>query len=575
MAKIQPRNAFSKYTLGGFGGIGSPSPLSGLGASDMTNFRIRSDGTLVPREGTRVLWDFGTTDEIRGFWEGTVQNEHLMLAVVGNQVHLLDLDTRASTVCATLASSTGRVRFTAFKDMLYLLDGTEILLWSADTQSFASFEPYAPLYGYMWEPRAMGEVNEPLNLLSAHVRIHYLNSSASTIFYLPFYAQKVDSVRSPDQRIDGFVFIPGSNVITIPDAANCTTLTISMTLNVDQTAQSRILAAQNAHVYNRNEGETMILYGTRGDWRAYCSSEVSEQDLATCRMDYPDCMPVYFRDDDILFLGDSEHPVTAISPHYDALLAFNSAQTWLLRPGEESVIEAYALINDTGAVSADAVTMCKEAPALVTNGGVYLIRSSSTRPDVLTYKSLTASLDIDLLRGMLKNPLLYRNVSCDELWLSAPNDPDGSVLVYSAEREEWYRFTGISASFFADSPMGTVYASGSRLILFDRDCATDCGEPFQCTYVSNYCDFGAPESTRRSVRASVTAYLDGGNATLSVVTDRGTKHFLLKGTPEQSDAPEHFDFRIHTGRHRFLQFALSLPATQRVSLCKAGFYANR
>ncbi len=571
MAKIKPRNAFSKQMSNGFGGIGSTSPLSGVGAADMSNFRIRSDGTLVPREGTRTLWSFNTTEKIRGFWEGTVQNQSFMFAVVGKQVYRLNPESQSRTLCATLKQSDGRVRFVIFKDTLYLLDGVEMLHWSISSQRFEAFNPYVPLYGYMWEPKGMGDVNEPINLLTPHVRVHYLNSSATTTFYLPFYPKQIDSIRSPDKRLSTYTFVEGSNVITIPEAASCSTVIISMTIDIDTAARSRILQAHNAHAYIQKGGETLLLYGTDGDWRTYCSAPVSDQMLYECSIDYSDTLPVYFRSDDILFLGDSDHPVTAICPHYDALLAFNSAQTWLLQPGEASAIDAYALINDTGAVSPDAVTLCTEAPAVVTDGGVYLIQSSSSRPEILTYKCISSSLWDKLPRDVLTDPLLYRNIREDELWLTSPDDD--SVWVYSVPKKEWYRFTGIAASFFADSSMGTVFASGDRLVLFDSTLFADSDQPYQCTYVSNYCDFGAPESTRRTVRASVSAALDGGTASLSVMTDRGTKHFTLTGGTQ--DLPEHFDFRIHMGRHRFLQFAISLPASPHATVYKTAFYTNR
>lgn len=541
---------------------------------DIVNFRIRPDGTLTPREGTRTLWSFDGSDEVRGFWEGAIQNQSLTVAVVGRRVYRLDAPAKKKTLCGTLSDSTGRVRFVLFRDALYLLDGVEILGWNASSLQFEALVPYVPLYGYMWAPHQMGEVNEPLNLLSPHVRIHYLNSSGSSTFYLPFSPTKIDSVRSPDKRLEEYTFSAGNNIVTIPEAASCTSVMISMTVDIDAASKERILHAKNAHVYAQEGNETLLLYGGDKDWRTYCSAPISDDDLNVCRVDYPTAAPLYFRGNDVLFLGDSEHPVTAIAPHYDALLAFNSTQTWLLRPGEERVIDAYALINDTGAVSADAVTLCGESPAVVTDSGVHLIQSSASRPEVLTYKCISTPLWDKLPRETLASPILYRSLCNDELWLSSTAGTDDSVWVYSLQKKEWYRFAGIAASFFAESNEGTVFASGNRLILFDKTCSSDSGNPFQCVYVSNYCDFGTPESTRRTVCANVCAALDGGVAELALTTERGTKRLELVGR-QQATTPESFDLRIHTGRHRFLQFTVNMPASPRTALYKAAFYAKR
>ena len=572
MAKIKPRNAFSKYTVNGFGGIGSASPLSGAGAVDVVNFRIRPDGTLAPREGTRILWSFDGSGEIRGFWDGSVQSQSLTVAAVGNRVYRLDSSAQRKTPCGTLNHTAGRVRFALFRDVLYLLDGDTILYWNASAQHFEAIIPYAPLYGYMWDPHKMGTVNEPLNLLSPHIRIHYLNTTGSTSFYLPFTPTQIDSIRSPTKRLEEYTFSADSNVVTVPEAASCAEVIISMAVNIDTSVEEKILHAKSAHVYTKEGCETLLLYGSDGDWRTYCSAPVSDSDLNVCRAYYPGALPVYFRGNDVLFLGDSEHPVTAITPHFDCLLAFNNTQTWLLQPGTERIIDAYALINDTGAVSSDAVTLCGETPATVTDSGVYLIQSSTTRPEILTYKCISTPVWDMLSPATRRAPILYRSIRDDELWLSNAADEDGVIWVYSLQKKEWYRFTGLSISFFAECSEGTVFASGNRLVLFDKSHSTDCGNAFQCAYVSNYCDFGRPESTRRSLRANVCASLDGGVAELTVTTERGSKHFSLVG--KQQEAPESFDLRIPMGRHRFLQFAIELPASRGSALYKAGFYAN-
>lgn len=573
MAKIKPRNAFAVQRRNGFSGLGSTAPLSGIGARDMSNFRIRTDGTLVPREGTRTFRNFPSDQEIRGFWEGTVLGQALTIAVVGASVCCLDLNAQTSTLCATLSHDTGRVHFTVFRKALYLLDGDEIWIWNVADKQFQTIRPYVPLYGKAWDPHGMGEVNEPINLLTPHLRIQYFNSGGSTTFYLPYFVASVDSVRATGKRLTDYTFEKGSAVVTIPEAASCSSVIISFTAETDPAVRERILRARHSCTYGNGYDESLILYGADGDGRIYCSAPVTNEMLNECTVDYPNTAPVYIRNDDVLFLGGSDHPVTAVYKYRNALLAFNDAQTWLLRPNESNTIEAYDVVNALGASSYDAVVRCGDALAIADTDGVYLLTSSVSQPEVLNRQNLSAPISDKLSAEVLAAPLLFYNARTNELWLTTSAGSDGSIWVYDIERREWYRFQGLPVSFFCESAHGIVFATEHQLRLFDATLATDDGEPFLCTYESNICDFGVPESTRRSCRVSVAATLGNGNAELTVTTDRDAETFTLCGNV--SDLPSHYDLRMRTGRHRFLRFTLSLPADRRAAIHKLAFYANR
>lgn len=573
MAKINPNRAHAKKILEGFHGIGTYGHTDENGAADLVNFRLCPDGSLTPRDGTCPLWSFPSGQSVRGYWEGMLDGEFLMLAVAGYTVYRLHPETKSMSPCCTIATRSGRVRFALFRGVLYLFDGSTILRWSTPDKRFSSCDPYVPLYGYRWHPQQLGDVHEPINLLTPHLRIHYLNSTATTTFYLPFYPKAIDSVRSPDRELTEYTFQSGTNVVTIPNASSCETIVISITVDTSDTPRKAILRSRQGFVFSKGRNEALLLYGGDGDGKIYCTSPVSEKMLTDCHADFASALPLYVTDEDVLFIGNSKHPVTAVCSFQSGMLAFNDTRTWLLKSDTGGTIEAYSLLSDVGASSADSVICYADSPIVANSGGVYRLKSTPTLPELVTYERISAPIADKLPASALASPILFNNLLEGEIWLADPSAENGCIWVWSTEREEWYRFEGIRPSFLASGSLGTVFASENRLLAFDRTRADDSGEPYDCSYVSNYFDFDSPEKPHRALRACVTATLNGSLAEMSIFTEKRVKTRQMLG--KDSGIPELFDFRVACGRHRFLRFSLSMSATPGARLHRIALFANR
>ncbi|MBQ9773237.1 MAG: hypothetical protein IJW30_06015 [Clostridia bacterium] len=572
MARINPQRAFVQKRFSGFSGIGSHVPLGGKGATDVCNFRIRSDGALVLREGSRKLLTLPESP-IRGFWEGAVGDSMLCFAVAGSSVYRVSLSDATYTLCTTLDAVPETVAFAVFAGTLYLFDGQQIRFYQAAYDRFAPIQPYVPLYGSNWHPSTGGFANEPLNLLTADLRIHYLNEGGSTTFRLPFSGDAIQSVSVPGKRLTDYTFTQYDNTVTIPSAASYTDVTIAYTVSLSPDAKNEMNAARGALACALGQTEALLLYGTPTGNRVYCSREIPALDMARCQAVYPSALPLYFPESDVLLIGTGDAPIRKILPYRDGLLALNAIGAWNLERDGEGTIVASAAFGSVGISSANAATVCGNTIAVANESGIHLLKSDSARSGALQSECISLPIKEDLTNLLLQNAMLFQNTKTNELWVCRPNAPTGSIRVWSFTREEWYRFRGFAPSLLFCASCGVGYAQNDALYVFDDTLAVDATSPISCYYTGDYMDLDAADTPRRTVRASVCAELHEGSLNLILSTERSAKTFLMKGG---TTSPEYFDFRMRAGRHRFLRFRLYAYAPHvGLTIYKTAFYGNR
>ena len=157
--------------------------------------------------------------------------------------------------------------------------------------------------------------------------------------------------------------------------------------------------------------------------------------------------------------------------------------------------------------------------------------------------------------------------------MSDPSDTVGNIWVWNNERKDWYRFTGIPATFFFKSLGNIGFASGSDLFLFSRTESTDNGSPIDAHYKSTYNDFGDPSSIRRSLRAMLYASPSKSDANILLETEQSESTYQFK-TPSYVKKMQLHDMRMHTHRYRFLRFTLSTAASHPIEFYRLDIYSK-
>ena len=571
MATINPSRAFAKKRFERFAGLGASQSLSGEGAYDMCNLRIMPDGSLASREGFRTLAKLAG-GAIRGFWEGPLDGTTRRFAVCGSAVYLLDVETDTQTVVATLSDTEGAVTFFLFEGQLYLLDGEELRVYQHSTKRFIPIEPYVPLVGNQWHPTSYGDIYEPLNLLTNRMRVRYLNSIASTVFYLPYYADKVEAVYVDGVRANDVTLKSGGEYIEVPSAETATRIDVVMSASFLNDASHPLQKSRRALTKLFGKAERLFLYGGEDESCVYCSKTVTTEMLNVCRVHIPSALPLYFRESDVLFLGSREHPAHALLPYRDEILAFGDRETWRIYSNDNVNIEAECISSDLECPSYGMALLCDGTPTLAGSRGLARMETLLSRPELLQIDRMlypTANAPFEDFQTVISTFL----PQMQEIWLRDAADPNGSVWVYRIDQKEWYRFDGICATLFFRSSLGLVFGTeDGKICLFDPNLTSDDGVPFRCFYQSTCFDFGTSETVRRALRASLSANLHGGEAMLTLTDEKRSTQHRLRGKHEH--VLEHFDIRRRNGRYRFLCFSIDVQSSCRTELFKLSFFTN-
>ena len=238
MSKIKPKHAYAKAVFDRFEGISEGTPSEENALSELCNFRILPNGSLEKRCGWYVYTSL--PDTVRGVWQGTLEGTSFCFAVGGNKVYQV----RNGNVneISTLTTTTGRVTFISYRGRLYLLDGAETYVLRMSPLRFTVAIGYAPLYGRNWHPTDYGQPNEPFNLFSSRLRIHYFNTTSSTTFNLPYYASSIDKVRVDGVEVKNVGFSAPSDHFTIPTAGASVEVafTVAMDSEIEATMRNEV-----------------------------------------------------------------------------------------------------------------------------------------------------------------------------------------------------------------------------------------------------------------------------------------------------------------------------------------------
>lgn len=559
MSKIKPENAFAKQSITAFGGIHASADLKAGAASDMRNFRLLPDGRLEKRFGWYSLRTLSQT--VRGVWKGELDGVYCTFLVQGNEISLWRTGLGVSKV-GELSTDTGDVCFARYGERLYLFDGDETRIFDATSATFSVAACYAPLYGHNWHPTALGEVEEPLNLLTGRLRVHYLNTPGSKTVYLPFFAKSVDSVRVNNQVCSDYTFLAGSDHFTLSDAYTGDVVEVAFTVYGESSEQKNLRAAKSAKAFQGTLYNELLLFGAPKGHCLYRARPVSDLKLNECRVAYGDADKLYVTNDGCFLAGDAEHPVSALVGHLDRILVFSTNATFSMvidQKTDEAYL--YPVVQGIGCASQNAALAFENDVITVAENGVFRLSATAGDPDKIKSEPISESVSSLMGGRLFKNAILFWSRSTSELWLRDKTEAEeGLVWVWSSVCGEWYCFDGIPAAFFFENEGEAAFASQNELLQFDRDYFIDGGKSYVAYYQSGFSELCRADALKRS--ASLGTCISTGKATLEATleSESGSRSFSMECPG--STTPIRFSCRFGLGRFRFLRYRISCTGTR-------------
>ncbi len=569
MAKIKPERAYAKEIFDGFSGIGANMAVGGKQASDIRNFRILSDGSLQKRCGWENLRSFSAL--VRAYWEGSVNQVNYTFAVAGNQIYRLTGN--SSTKVGTLSDSLGRLRFFAFGDTLFLLTGRSILSYSPASNSFVEADGYVPLIGYNWHPTDLGEIHEPMNLLSKRVRVHYFNTIGTDTFHLPFYAQNVDRVRVNGTLTTNYSLDSTMMYLTVPSAASASSVEVAFTLKTADDLRARIITCKNPFLAQREDSTILALYGSTNQNLLFCASPVSEQMLNAARAVYSTADALYFPQSGLLTLGDTAHPLTSLYYHMGRILAFHSEGAFSVYFAKDgNGVEFYPILKGMGCNAIDAQLYLDGDPIVINAGGIFRLHATVSEPDTFEISCISDMMPHLSGENFANNAVVFENPMQRELWFSSSPISSGRVWVYQIEQKQWVSFDNIAPSFFFFGACSIGFATGAYLRVFDEVLDTDNDLPIVARYTTSYLPFSYPENAKRALRLTVCSHGTRNALEITVRTENKTRMFSL--SQNASSAPVLYDTRVPLGRFKLAQVELCDRNVSRTRIFRLALFAN-
>jgi len=553
-----------KLNLEGFRGINTLAKQDELCASDIVNFRIRSDGSLEKRCGYRPLATLRRTP--RAFIVSSEEGTPIGYALLGDEVVSVDLTTGSMSNVGFVEKESGPACFFFDRGTLYLTDGKE--LYAYTDEDFTPCYGYVPLLGKDWKNNEVGLIHEPKNILNRQVRISYRIADPPSGFLC--VGEPIESIEAVYHN--GILLSPEDYYIdTAYDSVNVYTqpkvgdrLTVYVTLKADlQEKKALLCQATNALLFGDTDNHRLFLWGIE-DYPAtvFCSDFVSEKDLEESKKHYPKSDLAYFPKNFDFVVGDGKHKLQNAVRQQDRLLFFTEGEAWMSQADTSGAKDfpAVCVHPSIGCASEGGATLAGNDPVSVGDFTVWRWEKDSDHTGGYHGVSLSAPID------ELIDPKEYQKLGVfydfreNELWLFDPQS--GNVRICHLPSGNWYRFEGISADCFFHAKETTGFRKGNQLYLFDHTLKEDLEadgstRPIHAVYQSGFLDFGAAERKNLS-RLALLGDTDGGTVSVSFHGDECAT-VSCELSAQDTDPPHILLRRIASGRFRTASFTLNAP----------------
>lgn len=487
----------------------------------LENMRVLPDGSAVVRDGFAYKCDLPAAP--RAVLEGAGDTRGKLYVLAANALYLVDPDAGSAEKLADSAASTGKAAIFRLGGKIYVLDGGELL--RLGDGSLTAEAGYVPLYGRNWDPLSRGAINEPMNLLSRKIRIHY---RVSTQGFRLLSGIKLASVERFELNgkvipaddttnrwlLDGTGMFITTNALSADDS-----VLICATVAADAFDRTVLTSCTGAVTAGGGDAARVCCFDGTDPAEIFTSAPLDAADIAEARRVSASSGEVYFPTDGRTTVSDGGEAVNDILPcGGDALLftsraamrmTFGKSRTPVLTPAADGV--GIALRGAAAGYPGGAVGAC--------DGGIFVFNGSGAA------ERLSDRAVGDYAVGVTSAAYCR---GADEIWLCAPDDSRGRLLVFNTATRNVSFFTDIFADRILSADGRMCFTRGCSLYTFDTALIYDT-EPYgtdstRRTLVtgsidSPFFDLGYP--TRRKRIHSAYPDIRGGNAVISAVADTG------------------------------------------------------
>lgn len=493
------------------------------GCQTVCEASVQSSATTWTWKGNPVTISANGSDtQVRGLWSGFVNGQEVLCAACSGHLWELSLTDGvwSKTDCGAMDTSKD-VHMFGFDRKLYLLNGTQYLVWDGTTLS--SVTGYRPMVAVSVPPAGGGTALERVNRLTGARRCRFSPSGSTAVFYLPEKdILSVDYVKNvaTGEEVTNYTadLTLGKLTFTSSPAEGINSLEVGWTAKTN--ASDEVTKMRFAELYNGSQDSRVFLYGDGSNKIIYSGLDYDGAPRAD-----------YFPDLNEAAIGDGNTPVTALIRHYNRLMVFKSDSAYSVCYG--------AITLETGAVTAGFyVTPVNRSVGCCAPGQAVLVGNRPRTLDgrsVVEWRGTTTAGNIgqdernaevisqrvdSTIRSfdLLSARCFYDKLS-HEYYVIGTN---GTALIHNVEADAWYVYTNFPALCLIRYKDELYYGTADgRLRHFSDGYRTDIGNPIDAVWESGSMHFS--EDFRRKYSAMVWVGVkpeDGSLLSVTARTDR-------------------------------------------------------
>ena len=571
-----------KISFRSFPGLDLRYPLDGRrGATEVDNFRIGEDGSLIGRCGFGNVSSLSAnavsiSDTDSGLWVCTENGKIYPIDRSDGSVPP-DEDYEGGDEeggVTSVVCSDSDIGITDFGDRLIIGDGTSVKIYDKATGELRELNGYAPLIGKLWDPNNAGQRFEPENIASNRVRISYLISTPTFKLYTGgVWPTSIDYIEANDEALDmsEIEFNKSNCAIEGPDGCFPEGIvTVWLTMRAAP-QQYMFAAARHFSVADLNNGQKLLFaYGlkTATGYKypyVFRSREIADPDFYETERVYYEADRVYFPMSDRLSAGTGGHPITAVCPLDDRVLVFSDCETFSM-PLISSYIPTPKMVDQSSGC-ANAFSFMKLGGSIVTasSDGVFVRTPGNTSYDDIKSECLSFRLGDKKVFPSDSEMSLYYSKPTDELFVVGTGFKGGKTAVCNMTSGCWYTYSGFSPRFMMYCAGMNCFISGAKIFGFSEsrvyDVSPTSSAPVAVSreYRSALLPVADPGKVRRPSRIGLTAAIENGTATLSLLDAAGNtlSSHNLTGSPSLP----YSSFSVRPSRKRGSFFAFSFSTS--------------
>lgn len=382
---------------------------------------------------------------VRGIWSGYVNGSEVLCAACNGFLWELNLTDGkwSKTACGALNTASD-VHMFGFAEKLYLLNGSEYLVWDGETLSEVT--GYRPLISTSVPPGGGGTSLESVNKLNGTRRSQFSPDGESVTFTLPEKnIESVDYVRytATDEDVDGWTADTETGTVTFETAPANGINTIEIGWSVGTNDAAKVRGMRYSELYNGTQDTRVFLYGDGTNAAIYSGLDENGQARAD-----------YFPDLNVAAVGDENTPITAMIRHYNKLMAFklDSAysiyyDTLTLASGEVTSAFYITPVNRSiGNCALGQVELVENRPRTLDGRSVIEWKATSTSGTVTgdqrNAQRVSQRVDRSIRDFDLSTARTFYDKYAHEYYVIGA---DGTALVNNVDADAWYIYTNFDA----------------------------------------------------------------------------------------------------------------------------------